>query len=78
MNPQTLDQLVREIIPLLGTTWVDNYEAKEDWCKRAEKALEPEPVEEPTRVWPAGPPVCSCEQFDGEGWFCDTCGGGRF
>ncbi len=78
MTP-TLEQLVREIIPLLGTTWVDNYEAKQDWIKQAEAALTPEPpapgaLPPPPEdvypypypiVWPEYPKVCKCGNFVG-------------
>lgn len=90
MKASTLEQLVREIIPLLGTTWVDNYEAKQDWIKRAQKALTiiiSQPSVEETfeliapDVFPANtsqPLVCHCETFEGDNWECERCGGGRF
>lgn len=77
-----LIDLIREIIPNLGTTWVDNYEAKDVWRKRAEKLLaEIDNQREPTViVWSASPKRCTCEKFGGGMWDfeCPVCGGGRF
>lgn len=86
----TLEQLVREIIPALGTTWVDNYEAKRDWINRAQKALEaaleqPPATEAPVAIttrWPDAPKRCNCP--DGflpngdDSFICGRCGGNFF
>ena len=37
-----------------------------------------QPVEQGAYVWPPSPLICHCEDFVGEGFECERCGGGRF